>query len=94
MAFSAWQTDNSEENTQALNEADSARSQAEIAKEQAREAYEDLKQQVPQMPSLADFSGDTSGSVWDISDGTDVDSSFSGDEAGTGMDMGLSLIHI
>ena len=88
MAFSAWQTDNSEENTQALNEADSARSQAEIAKEQAREAYEDLKQQVPQMPSLADFSGDTSGSVWDISDGTDVDSSFSGDEAGTGMDMG------
>ena len=88
MAFSAWQTDNSEENTQALNEADSARSQAEIAKEQAREAYEDLKQQVPQMPSLADFSGDTSGSVWDISDGTDVDSSFSEDEAGTGMDMG------
>lgn len=88
MAFSAWQTDNSEENTQALNEADSARSQAEIEKEQAREAYEDLKQQVPQMPSLADFSGDTSGSVWDISDGTDVDSSFSGDEAGTGMDMG------
>ena len=88
MAFSAWQTDNSEENTQALNEADSARSQAEIAKEQAREAYEDLKQQVPQMPSLADFSEDTSGSGWDISDGTDVDSSFSGDEAGTGLDMG------
>lgn len=88
MAFSAWQTDNSEENTQALNEADSARSQAEITKEQAREAYEDLKQQVPQMPSLADFSEDTSGSVWDISDGTDVDSSFSGDEAGTGLDMG------
>ena len=88
MAFSAWQTDNSEENTQALNEADSARSQAEITKEQAREAYEDLKQQVPQMPSLADFSEDTSGSGWDISDGTDVDSSFSGDEAGTGLDMG------
>ena len=88
MAFSAWQTDNSEENTQALNEADSARSQAEIAKEQAKEAYEDFKQQVPQMPSQADFSGDDAGSVWDISDGTDTESSFYGDEAGNGADMG------
>lgn len=81
MAFSAWQAEDSEENTQALNEADSARSQAEIAKEQAKEAYEDFKQQIPQMPTLADFSGDDSGAVWDISDGTDVGSSFSGDEA-------------
>lgn len=80
MAFSAWQADASEENTQALDMAETARSQAEITKEQAKEVYEDFKQQVPQMPTLADFSGDTADSVWGISDGTDVDGSFSGDE--------------
>ncbi|MDD7218877.1 MAG: efflux RND transporter periplasmic adaptor subunit [Clostridia bacterium] len=71
MAFSAWQADPSEENTQALNEAQAARSQTEITKEQAKEAYEDMKTQVPQMPVLADFSIDDTGSALDfISDGS------------------------
>mgnify|MGYP000405792307 CR=1 FL=1 len=43
MAFAQWQADQSDENAQALDEAENTRSQAEINCQEAKEAYEDKK---------------------------------------------------
>lgn len=43
MAFAQWQADPSDENAQALDDAEAARSQAEIDSQQAKEAYENKK---------------------------------------------------
>ncbi|MDO4276472.1 MAG: efflux RND transporter periplasmic adaptor subunit [Eubacteriales bacterium] len=55
MAFSNWELDPSEENAQALEAADQARSNAQIAYQQANEQYEEWKAQPPQMPLMSDF---------------------------------------
>lgn len=56
MAFAQWQADPSDENAQALDDAEGARSQAEINSQQAKEAYEDKKANQPKMPEYADYS--------------------------------------
>ncbi|MFR7841423.1 MAG: hypothetical protein ACLU2Y_14615 [Blautia massiliensis (ex Durand et al. 2017)] len=43
MAFAQWQAEQSDENAQALDEAEAARSQADITCQEAKEAYEDKK---------------------------------------------------
>lgn len=50
MAFATWQADPSDENTQALDNAEAARTQAQLAMQQAQQTYNDLKQQTPKMP--------------------------------------------
>ena len=52
MAFAQWQADPSDENAQALDDAEAARSQAEINSQQAKEAYEDKKVNQPKMPDM------------------------------------------
>lgn len=90
MAFATWQADPSDENIQALNAAETSRTQAQIAMQQAKQAYEDYKQQTPQMPDLADFTQNSSGSLEEFTDGTEDDSSeddtASGDYAYSGSD--------
>lgn len=90
MAFATWQADPSDENIQALNAAETSRTQAQIAMQQAKQAYEDYKQQTPQMPDLADFTQNSSGSLEEFTDGTEDDSSeddtASGDYAYSGGD--------
>ena len=76
MAFATWQADSSDENLQALNEAESYRTQAQLAMQQAKQDYDDCRSQTPQMPTLADFTGSDSaysGGFSDGSDGTDTD---------------------
>ena len=76
IAFATWQADPSDENLQALNEAESARTQAQLSMQQAKQAYDDCRSQTPQMPTLADFTGSDSaysGGFSDGSDGTDTD---------------------
>lgn len=75
MAFATWQADPSDENIQALNAAETSRTQAQIAMQQAKQAYEDYKQQTPQMPDLADFTQNSSGSLEEFTDGTEDDTS-------------------
>lgn len=90
MAFATWQADPSDENIQALNAAETSRTQAQIAMQQAKQAYEDYKQQTPQMPDLSDFTQNSSGSLEEFTDGTEDDSSeddtASGDYAYSGSD--------
>lgn len=90
MAFATWQADPSDENIQALNAAETSRTQAQIAMQQAKQAYEDYKQQTPQMPDLADFTQNSSRSLEEFTDGTEDDSSeddtASGDYAYSGSD--------
>ena len=90
MAFATWQADPSDENIQALNAAETSRTQAQIAMQQAKQAYEDYKQQTPQMPDLADFTQNSSGSLEEFTDGTEDDISeddtASGDYAYSGSD--------
>lgn len=72
MAFAQWQADPSDENAQALDDAEAARSQAEINSEQAKEAYEDKKANQPKMPEYADYSNSQNSSQSDIfTDGTE-----------------------
>ena len=72
MAFAQWQADPSDENAQALDDAESARSQAEINSQQAKEAYEDKKANQPKMPEYADYSNSQNSSQSDIfTDGTE-----------------------
>ena len=90
MAFATWQSDPSDENIQALNAAETSRTQAQIAMQQAKQVYEDYKQQTPQMPDLADFTQNSSGSLEEFTDGTEDDTSeedtASGDYAYSGSD--------
>lgn len=90
MEFATWQADPSDENIQALNAAETSRTQAQIAMQQAKQAYEDYKQQTPQMPDLADFTQNSSGSLEEFTDGTEDDTSeedtASGDYAYSGSD--------
>ena len=90
MAFATWQADSSDKNMQALNAAETSRTQAQIAMQQAKQAYEDYKQQTPQMPDLADFTQNSSGSLEEFTDGTEDDTSeedtASGDYAYSGSD--------
>lgn len=90
MAFATWQADPSDENIQALNAAETSRTQAQIAMQQAKQAYEDYKQQTPQMPDLTDFTQNSSGSLEEFTDGTEDDTSeedtASGDYAYSGSD--------
>lgn len=90
MAFATWQADPSDENIQALNAAETSRTQAQIAMQQAKQVYEDYKQQTPQMPDLTDFTQNSSGSLEEFTDGTEDDTSeedtASGDYAYSGSD--------
>lgn len=90
MAFATWQADPSDENIQALNAAETSRTQAQIAMQQAKQAYEDYKQQTPQMPDLSDFTQNSSRSLEEFTDGTEDDTSeddtASGDYAYSGSD--------
>lgn len=90
MAFATWQADPSDENIQALNAAETSRTQAQIAMQQAKQAYEDYKQQTPQMPDLSDLTQNSSRSLEEFTDGTEDDSSeddtASGDYAYSGSD--------
>ena len=72
MAFAQWQADPSDENAQALDDAEVARSQAEINSQQAKEAYEDKKANQPKMPEYADYSNSQNSSQSDLfTDGTE-----------------------
>ena len=72
MAFVQWQADPSDENAQALDDAEAARSQAEINSQQAKEAYEDKKANQPKMPEYADYSNSQNSSQSDLfTDGTE-----------------------
>ena len=72
MAFAQWQADPSDENAQALDDAEAARSQAEINSQQAKEAYEDKKANQPKMPEYADYSNSQNSSRSDLfTDGTE-----------------------
>lgn len=72
MAFAQWQADPSDENAQALDDAEAARSQAEINSQQAKEAYEDKKVNQPKMPEYADYSNSQNSSQSDLfTDGTE-----------------------
>ena len=72
MAFAQWQADPSDENAQALDDAEAARSQAEINSQQAKEAYEDKKANQPKMPEYADYSKSQNSSQSDLfTDGTE-----------------------
>ena len=72
MAFAQWQADPSDENAQALDDAEGARSQAEINSQQAKEAYEDKKANQPKMPEYADYSNSQNSSQSDLfTDGTE-----------------------
>ena len=57
MAFA----EQSDENAQALDEAEAARSQAEITCQEAKEAYEDKKANQPKMPEYSDYSNSAAG---------------------------------
>ena len=72
MAFAQWQADPSDENAQALDDAEAARSQAEINSRQAKEAYEDKKANQPKMPEYADYSNSQNSSQSGLfTDGTE-----------------------
>ena len=86
IAFATWQADPSDENLQALNEAESARTQAQLAMQQAKQAYDDYKLQTPQMPTLADVTGDNSAYSGGFSDGTDIDDSDEEDDSSDSYD--------
>lgn len=72
MAFASWEIDQSDENAAAVENAEQVRSQAQIAYQDAQNAYETLRVQPPEMPVMADFMNQISGSDF-VSDGTDTD---------------------
>ena len=80
MAFAQWQADPSDENAQALDDAEAARSQAEIDSQQAKEAYENKKADQPQMPEYADFA--SNGQEDFVTDGTESSGQDLTDQAG------------
>ena len=86
MAFATWQADPSDENTQALDNAEAARTQAQLAMQQAQQTYNDLKQQTPKMPVLSDFTESSADYSWGISDGSDADDSDGEDSSSYGYD--------
>lgn len=86
MAFAIWQADPSDENTQALDNAEAARTQAQLAMQQAQQTYNDLKQQTPKMPVLSDFTESSPDYSWGISDGSDADDSDGEDSSSSGYD--------
>ena len=86
MAFATWQADPSDENTQALDNAEAARTQAQLAMQQAQQTYNDLKQQTPKMPALSDFTESSADYSWGISDGSDADDSDGEDSYSSGYD--------
>ena len=71
MAFAWWQTDPSEEKRQALVQAEQERSAAQIGRQQAEEAYSELKNHPPAMPSVSDFSVGAGASLDFVSDGSE-----------------------
>lgn len=74
MAFAKWQADPSDENAQALDDAEAARSQAEIDSQQAKEAYDNKKADQPKMPEYTDYtSADQEDFVTDGTDSSDQD---------------------
>lgn len=79
MAFTAWSSDQSTENTETLAQAEADRSAAQITWQNAKAAYEDYKAQVPPAPLLSDFSGSsdllTDGSLPDFGDSPSGNSS-------------------
>lgn len=79
MAFTAWSSDQSTENTEALAQAEADRSASQITWQNAQAAYEDYKTQVPPAPLLSDFSGTsdllTDGSLPDFGDSPSGNSS-------------------
>ena len=86
MAFATWQADPSDENTQALDNAEAARTQAQLAMQQAQQTYNDLKQQTPKMPVLSDFTESSADYSWGISDGSEADDSDGEDSSSYGYD--------
>ena len=79
MAFAQWQAEQSDENAQALEDAETARSQAEIACQEAKEAYEDKKADQPKMPEYSDYSSGGAGDF--VTDGTSEESQDLTDQA-------------
>ena len=77
MAFTSWSGDQSQENTEALSQAEADRSAAQIAYQNAQTAYEDYKTQTPAAPLLSDFTGTpdlvTDGTAADFSDSPSSD---------------------
>lgn len=90
IAFATWQADPSDENLQALNEAESARTQTQLAMQQAKQAYDDYKLQTPQMPVLSDFTGSDSAYSGGFTDGTDTDDSGEDDSDSVDYDYSAS----
>ena len=86
MAFATWQADPSDENAQALDNAETARTQAQLTMQQAQQTYNDLKQQTPKMPVLSDFTESSADYSWGISDGSDADDSDGEDSSYSGYD--------
>ena len=80
MAFSQWQSDPSDENTKALDDAEAVRSQAEIDSQQAKEAYDNKKANQPKMPEYADYT--SAGQEDFVTDGTDGSDQDLTDQAG------------
>lgn len=90
IAFATWQADPSDENLQAVNEAESARTQTQLAMQQAKQAYDDYKLQTPQMPVLSDFTGSDSAYSGGFTDGTDTDDSGEDDSDSVDYDYSAS----
>ena len=78
MAFTSWSGDQSQENTEALSQAEADRSAAQVTYQNAQAAYEDYKTQTPAAPLLSDFTGApdlvTDGTAADFSDSPSSDS--------------------
>lgn len=93
MAFAQWQADPSDENAQALDDAEAARSQAEIDSQQAKEAYEDKKANQPKMPEYADYSNSSQDSSQDdiFTDGTKSSGQDTADQGSGSAAVGTSV---
>ena len=73
MAFQTWSVDQSDENAEALSEADQARNDAQITYQAAKTAYDDYKSQKPEAPAMSDYTDSTGDASSDLlSDGTNV----------------------
>ena len=73
MAFQTWSADQSDENAEALSEADQARNDAQIAYQAAKAAYDDYKSQKPEAPVMSDYTDSFSNASADLlSDGTRI----------------------
>ena len=73
MAFQTWSADQSDENAEALSEADQVRNDAQIAYQTAKAAYDDYKSQKPEAPVMSDYTDSSVDASSDLlSDGTGV----------------------